>query len=62
MSLLATIYQTGRDIGAALKFQVLLTPNQMVPGGGIWAMDRTLSCFLTDGHKSTKALYRLLAL
>ncbi len=37
MSLLATIYQTGRDIGQALNINVLLTPDQFIAGGGIFS-------------------------
>jgi hypothetical protein len=36
MSLLATIYQTGRDIGKAFNIQVVLTPDQFVLDGGLF--------------------------
>jgi beta-lactam-binding protein with PASTA domain len=36
MSLLATIYQTGRDIGQAFNIQVVLTPDQFILGGGLF--------------------------
>ena len=36
MSLLATIYQTARDIGNAFNIQVLVTPDQFIAGGGLF--------------------------